>query len=198
MLLIDRNSLIALNKKTLDKYKKTTFSIALLLCACGFLCLLSPIYAGVALSYLTGILLTICGIYSILCAYTFRSSGKTTIFYSLTLGVIYVVMGVGVFMSPLIGIKILSLTICFLFMLAGISRLSVVFRKPTMIGHYLYLLIGITDLVIAFFWVNENESTTYILTSVFIGLKMISSSCAYFMLRNIFGQRLKKTEVNAH
>lgn len=193
MLLIDRKTLGALNDSVLRKYKRTAFSLALLLTVCGMLCLLFPIAAGVALSYFTGALLVACGIYSLICAYTFRKSGKIAIFCLIIFGIIYAVMGVCVFMSPILGMNILSATICFLFLLAGLSRLSAAFRKPAIVGRYWCMLIGLLDLIIAFVWMGASEDTTYILASLLIGMEMISSACIYFTLCKSVEQRLEKT-----
>lgn len=182
MLIIDRKALSNLNARILLNYKKTAFSLAILLAICGILCVLFPIYAGVALSYLTGVLLMMCGVYSLGSAYTFRRGHKLAIFCLLIFGIIYFAMGIGVFLSPLLGMNILSATLCFLFLLAGISRLSAAFRNPTMVGRYWCMLIGFLDLLIAFFWMSASEYTTSILASVFIGLEMLSSACIYFTL----------------
>lgn len=196
MLLIDRNTLNGLNEKILEKYKKTAFSLALLLLVCGILCLFFPFYAGVALSYLTGVLLVACGIFSLTSIYTFRKSGKLAIFCLIIFGLIYSVMGVAVFLSPLVGMNILSATICFLFLLAGICRLSAAFKNAIMVGRYWCMLIGFLDLVIAFIWLGANEDTTFVLTSVFIGLEMISSSFTYFILYNKFWHLLKRSAIH--
>lgn len=193
MLLIDRKSLSRLNQRVLIKYKRSAFSFALMLSVCGILCLLFPIYAGVVLSYLTGILLTLCGFYSLICAFIFRKNGKGAIFSLITFSIIYIVMGVSVLLSPMLGINILSVIICFLFLLAGFSRISAAFRNPNMVGRYWCMFIGVLDLIIAFIWMNANEDITYFLTSLFIGLEMISSACIYFTLSNDFEHLMKKT-----
>ena len=193
MLLIDRQTLSKLNERVLNKYKKTAFIFALLLAVSGILCLLFPVYAGVALSYLTGILMLVCGFVSLGSAYTFRKSGKIAIFCLILFGIMYVVIGAGVFLSPILGINILSATICFLFLLAGLCRLSAAFKNSLMVGRYWCMLIGFLDLVIAFIWMGASEETTWMLTSIFIGLEMISNSCTYFILCNCFESLIKKT-----
>lgn len=195
MLLIDRQTLSKLNQQVLKKYKRSSFILALLLTLCGILCLLFPIYAGVALSFLTGLLLIVCGIFTLICAFNFRKSGMLAIFCMIIFGIIYAGMGIGVFLSPVLGINILSATICFLFLLAGISRLSAAFRNPQMIGRLWCLVIGVFDLVIAFLWIGASETTTYLLTSIFIGLEMISSACIYFALCHGF-EKVKKLTVD--
>lgn len=192
MLLIDRKILSSLNQRVLVKYKRSAFSFALILSLCGVLCLIFPVYAGVVLSYLTGILLTLCGFYSLTCAFTFKKNGKVAIFSLIIFSIIYIIMGVSVLLSPMLGINILSMIICFLFLLAGFSRISATFRNPSMVGRYWCMFIGILDLIIAFIWIGANEDTTYYLVSIFIGLEMTSSAYIYFTLSNYFEGIMKK------
>ncbi len=192
MLLIDRKILSSLNQRVLVKYKRSAFSFALILSLCGVLCLIFPVYAGVVLSYLTGFLLTLCGFYSLTCAFTFRKNGKIAIFSLIIFSIIYIIMGVSVLLSPMLGINILSMIICFLFLLAGFSRISAAFRNPNMVGRYWCMFIGILDLIIAFIWIGANEDTTYYLVSIFIGLEMTSSAYIYFTLSNYFEGIMKK------
>jgi len=193
MLLIDRNLISKLNHRVLANYKRSAFSLALMLSVCGILCLFFPIYAGMVLSYLTGVLLTFCGIYSLVCAYNFKKIGKGATLSLIIFGVIYAVMGMGVFLSPMLGMNILSIFICFLFILAGVSRLSAAIKSAHMVGRYWCMFIGILDLIIAFLWMSANQDTTYILVSVFIGLEMIFSACIYFTLSNKIEHLKKKT-----
>lgn len=192
MLLIDRKILSSLNQRVLVKYKRSAFSFALILSLCGVLCLIFPVYAGVVLSYLTGFLLTLCGFYSLTCAFTFRKNGKIAIFSLIIFSIIYIIMGVSVLLSPMLGINILSMIICFLFLLASFSRISAAFRNPSMVGRYWCMFIGILDLIIAFIWIGANEDTTYYLVSIFIGLEMTSSAYIYFTLSNYFEGIMKK------
>lgn len=192
MLLIDRKILSSLNQRVLVKYKRSAFSFALILSLCGVLCLIFPVYAGVVLSYLTGFLLTLCGFYSLTCAFTFRKNGKIAIFSLIIFSIIYIIMGASVLLTPMLGINILSMIICFLFLLAGFSRISAAFRNPSMVGRYWCMFIGILDLIIALIWIGANEDTTYYLVSIFIGLEMTSSAYIYFTLSNYFEGIMKK------
>lgn len=189
MLLIDHHSLKKLPSQALRKYRRSAFCLTLLLAVCGLLCLLFPLSAGVALSYAAGILLIICGIYTLMLSCTFKKNGKITVFFMIVLGIAYSGIGVCVFLTPVLGINILSAAICFLFLLAGISRTSAALKNPLMIGRYLCLFIGLMDLVIAIIWIGANEYTTYTLVSIFIGLELITHSCIYFTLNNRLSKR---------
>lgn len=190
MLLIDRYTIAKLNSKNLKKYKCFTLFLTLLLTICGFLCLCFPFRAGVALSYLTGVVLLFCGMYTFLFSCTFKKTSKFAMFLTVILGIVYAGLGICVFLSPILGINILSATICFFFLLAGISRISASLKNPKMIGYFWCLLIGLMDLVIAFIWIGSSEKTLYMLTSVFFGLEMITYACAYFTLCKNFDKSI--------
>lgn len=191
MIYIDSNKIKDINFQTLRKYKKNAFFLAILLLVCSILCLVFPVYAGVALSYFTGCLFAICGIYSVVSAFAFRKESLGTFFSLFLFGIIYACMGFGFVASPILGMNFLSMMICLLFVLGGISRLTTAFKNRQMIGRYWCIFIGLLDLVIAFVWLSANESTSYVLTAMFIGLEMLFSSWIFFSLSYDF-ENLKK------
>ena len=182
MIYIDNDTMKKLSLRTLSNYKKSVLCLALLLLLCGIFCLFVPVYAGVALSYVIGCLFIILGIYSLVSSAVFRKSSSSSFFSLLLFGIIYVFLGFSFVASPIVGINILSMLICILFILGGISRLTTAFKNPKMIGRYWCIFIGIIDFVIAFLWMSANEYTSYILTVMLIGLEMMLTAWFFFML----------------
>ncbi|MFT2796340.1 DUF308 domain-containing protein [Serratia sp. N21D137] len=181
MVYIDSDTINKLSLRILSKYKKTVLFLAVLFLLCGTLCLLIPVYSGIALSYLIGSLFVISGIYSFVSAFAFIKN--TSSFFSLLLfGIIYVFLGVSFLSSPMIGMNILSMLICILFLLGGLSRLTTAFNNSEMIGRYWCIFIGILDFAIAFLWLSAGENTSYLLTVMLIGLEMVLTSWFFFML----------------
>lgn len=74
MVYIDSDTINKLSLRILSKYKKIALFLAILFLLCGTLCLLIPIYSGIALSYLIGSLFVISGIYSFVSAFAFRKN----------------------------------------------------------------------------------------------------------------------------
>ncbi|UAN45952.1 DUF308 domain-containing protein [Serratia sp. JSRIV001] len=181
MVYIDSDTINKLSLRILSKYKKTALFLAVLFLLCGTLCLLIPVYSGIALSYLIGSLFVISGVYSFVSAFAFIKN--TSSFFSLLLfGIIYVFLGVSFLSSPMIGMNILSMLICILFLLGGLSRLTTAFNNSEMIGRYWCIFIGILDFAIAFLWLSAGENTSYLLTVMLIGLEMVLTSWFFFML----------------
>ncbi|MFV8980745.1 DUF308 domain-containing protein [Serratia fonticola] len=181
MVYIDSDTINKLSLRILSKYKKTVLFLAVLFLLCGTLCLLIPVYSGIALSYLIGSLFVISGIYSFVSAFAFIKN--TSSFFSLLLfGIIYAFLGVSFLSSPMIGMNILSMLICILFLLGGLSRLTTAFNNSEMIGRYWCIFIGILDFAIAFLWLSAGENTSYLLTVMLIGLEMVLTSWFFFML----------------
>ncbi|UAN57483.1 MULTISPECIES: DUF308 domain-containing protein [unclassified Serratia (in: enterobacteria)] len=181
MVYIDSDTINKLSLRILSKYKKTVLFLAVLFLLCGTLCLLIPVYSGIALSYLIGSLFVISGVYSFVSAFAFIKN--TSSFFSLLLfGIIYAFLGVSFLSSPMIGMNILSMLICILFLLGGLSRLTTAFNNSEMIGRYWCIFIGILDFAIAFLWLSAGENTSYLLTVMLIGLEMVLTSWFFFML----------------
>jgi uncharacterized membrane protein HdeD (DUF308 family) len=181
MVYIDSDRINRLSLQVMSKYKKIVLFLAVLLLLCGTLCLLVPVYSGIALSYLLGSLFVISGIYSFVSALAFRKN--TSSFFSLCLFcIIYVFLGVSFLSSPMVGMNILSMLICILFLLGGLSRLTTAFNNSEMIGRYWCIFIGILDFAIAFIWLSAGENTSYLLTVMLIGLEMVLTSWFFFIL----------------
>ncbi len=116
MVYIDSDTINKLSLRALSKYKKMVLFLAVLLLLCGTLCLLVPVYSGIALSYLLGSLFVISGVYSFVSALAFRKN--TSSFFSLCLFcIIYIFLGISFLSSPMVGMNILSMLICILFLL---------------------------------------------------------------------------------
>lgn len=184
MLAIDLKSVGDVSVKQLKKYRKSLIFIAWLQTICGLFFLAFPIYAGIALSFLTGTIFLICGILTLVFLFYSRniSIDKIGMFCIFIMGFIYISMGVGIFLRPILGINIISTLICFLFLLAGISRLMASAKNNKVKNRFWCIFVGVIDLIIAFLWIIANEATTYMLTTFFIGLEMIFSSSVYFKL----------------
>ncbi|MBC3380871.1 DUF308 domain-containing protein [Serratia fonticola] len=181
MVYIDSDSINKLSLMVLSKYKKIALFLAVLLLLCGTLCLLIPVYSGIALSYLIGSLFIISGIYSFVSVFAFRKN--TSSFFSLFLfGIIYISLGVSFLSSPMVGMNILSMLICILFLLGGMSRLTTAFKNSEMIGRYWCIFIGLLDFAIALLWLSAGEYTSYMLTVMLIGLEMVLTSWFFFIL----------------
>lgn len=197
MILIDRDMIHKLGGDLFSRYRKSTFVMAAILSICGVLCLVFPAYSVLPLSYITGIFFIGCGLVLFINAWVFRSSGKATLFSLISFGIVYLLMGGNIFLAPLMGINTLSFIICILFMFAGLSRITAVFKRQKLIARFWLAVIGLMDIGIAFLWLSANANTTYMMTSMFIGLEMIASAGVFFTLSYGFGE-LKNATAGQH
>lgn len=181
MLFIDSNKISSLGINLLRRYKKFTTIMAVLLLLSSLACMIFPLYSGVIVSNLAGLLITLCGIYSVVMGFIFRKHNTRSFISSLIFGIIYVGVGYGFIISPSFGINTLSLLFCCLFILAGLSRITMGLKDREMTGRLICIFIGLMDIVIAFVWINSNEETNFLITITFIGLEMLFS--AWFFLR---------------
>lgn len=184
MLFIDSRT-IASSSITLQKiFIKHTTIMAILVLLCSVACLMFPFYSGIAISNISGFLMIAFGIYSVVIGFTFRKHNARSFISSLFFGIIYVGAGYGFIISPSFGINTLSLLFCCLFIIAGLSRIIMGLKDSAMTGRLLSIFIGVMDIVIAYIWINANESTNFLLTMTFIGLETLFSAWLFFSLGN--------------
>lgn len=184
MLFIDSKKIASSSINLLSKYKKTTNTMAVLLLLSGVACLIFPLYSGVIVSNLAGVLITLCGMYSIVMSFVFRKHNFRSLFSSLLFGVIYVGLGYGFIISPSFGINMMSVLFCGLFILAGLSRIAIGLKDTEMKGCLLCILIGLMDIAIAYVWINATENTNVVITLTFVGLELLFSAWFFFRLSN--------------
>ena len=184
MMLINSSNIKNLSMGLLLKYRKKTLIMGGLLFICSVACLLIPFYAGLALGDLTGVIFIACGIYML----TSIGAVKRCTFIS-TLSVfifslIYILLGYKIIINPVMGINILSLLFCFLFIFGGLCRITAGFKDRNMAGRYWFIFIGLLDLAIAFIWLSASSNANFFITTMVIGLELLF--CAWFSLITSF------------
>lgn len=190
MINLNSNALEYLTLHKAQKYKKTTLAMAIILIICSVFCLVLPLYAGVVLSFIAGLLFMICGCCSLFGFFVFIKESRNSALSLLLFGILYLVMGYSFVQSPLVGMNIMSWMIGFLFIVGGVSRLGTAFKNKEMRGRCWFILIGCLDLMLAFIWLSANEYVSFIITTTLIGLEMLF--CGWVFLT--WSYRLTKTD----
>lgn len=195
MLLIDSEKSKNVNLGLLAKYRKTTLVMTVLLFICSIACLLFPLYAGLALGNITGIVFIICGIYTFISLFSVQKRPIFTLLSLLIFSLIYLLMGYGILVNPIYGVNTLSLLFCFLFILGGLCRITAGVKDRHMTGRYWCIFIGLLDLAIAFIWLSASESANFIITTIVIGMELLF--CAWFSLITTFALESAYTKTSA-
>lgn len=156
--------------------------MALLLLLSGISCMIFPLYSGVVISNIAGFLMLLCGFHSVMMGVIFRKHNASSFISSIIFGIIYVGVGYVFIISSSFGINTLSLLFCCLFILAGLSRITMAFKNPEMMGRLICIFIGLLDIMIAYVWMIANEDTNFLITITFIGLELLFSAWFFFRL----------------
>lgn len=195
MLLIDSANSHNINLSLLAKYRKTTLVMTILLFICSISCLLFPLYAGLALGNITGIIFIVCGIYTFISLFSVKKRPIFAVLSLVIFSLIYLLMGYGILINPIFGVNTLSLLFCFLFILGGLCRITSGVKDRHMTGRYWCIFIGLLDLAIAFIWLSASENANFIITTIVIGLELLF--CAWFSLITTFALENAHTKLSA-
>ncbi len=123
--------------------------MAVLLFICGACCLAWPLVAGWYLATVTGMLLMICGFYSLYSLIVFRQQHWKSRLVALIFAIAWIVLGLSFVVNPLNGMSSLAILFGFLFVLGGISRIVNGCQTRKQSGAGWNIFIGLLDLLIA-------------------------------------------------
>lgn len=184
MLVFNHYNLKALNERSCFHYKKYSVVMAVLLLICGICCLIYPLIAGLYLSYLTGVMFLMSGIYTLYSLFVIYHQSWKSKCGDLFFAVAWLLLGYSFITNPLIAMESLSTVFCIMFIVGGLFRLINGFRMMNHTGWGWNICIGLFDLLIAGLWMGLNPERSYLFTTAFIGLEMIFSAWGLLSVRN--------------
>ena len=120
MFMFSHYTLNAFSPRVFIRYKRHACLMAVLLFICGACCLAWPLVAGWYLATVTGMLLMICGFYSLYSLIVFRQQHWKSRLVALIFAIAWIVLGLSFVVNPLNGMSSLAILFGFLFVLGGI------------------------------------------------------------------------------
>ncbi|MCK9782058.1 MULTISPECIES: HdeD family acid-resistance protein [Enterobacterales] len=177
MLDINKNNLSQLTEQRVKKQCTLMTVIAILGFIAGIICIINPLSSGVIISVLLGVVFFACAISSIIGGFNSQVSSGWSMLITLLAGFIYLLLGYIFVTDPLKGMLSLAFFIGFLFIFAGVLRISIGFKqiKDNFYGWF-NILVGFLDLVIAYFLLAFGPETSAALVMTLIGIQLIFSS----------------------
>lgn len=177
MLDINKNNLSQLTEQRVKKQCTLMTVIAILGFIAGIICIINPLSSGVIISVLLGVVFFACAISSIIGGFNSQVSSGWSMLITLLAGFIYLLLGYIFVTDPLKGMLSLAFFIGFLFIFAGVLRISIGFKqiKDNFYGWF-NILVGFLDLVIAYFLLAFGPETSVALVMTLIGIQLIFSS----------------------
>ena len=117
MFMFSHYTLNAFSPRVFIRYKRHACLMAVLLFICGACCLAWPLVAGWYLATVTGMLLMICGFYSLYSLIVFRQQHWKSRLVALIFAIAWIVLGLSFVVNPLNGMSSLAILFGFLFVL---------------------------------------------------------------------------------
>ncbi len=148
-----------------------SFALGLLLAMLGIFAVMSPLFTGVAVNTLLGLLLFGGGIIQIVIAFQSETFGKGV--FRFLFGALTVVAGVAVMGSPAEGLSVLTIILTAYFLGSGIADIFMSFKVPAGEGKGWMLFSGIVTLLLAGLIIAKWPVSGVWAIGLFVGIRFI-------------------------
>ena len=156
----------------LSAENKTTLKFAAVVTIIlGVLALVLPFMAGVAATYILAANFVIGGV--LMAAAAFRAKGWGGSLGLMVLGVVSVLAGVFIFAHPLIGLATITLFCIAGMFVAGIAKITWVFKLPSGSGRRFLFISGILSIVVAAMLYSNFPFSALWLFGVLVGINLL-------------------------
>lgn len=183
MIHLDLEQLKNLGKENLKKQRIYYIILGILFAVAGVLCFAKPVVSGWAISVLMGILFIAGGIILILTTLFFKNLQSIwSLILEILLGIAYIFLGYEFLKNPLVGVLSLAFFIGFMFLAAGIMRITIAYSNKGYPGMGLFIFTGIVEILLAVFLIMSWPQNSIALIAAFLGVQFICNSVDYFTI----------------
>ncbi|SRR6266446_2197804 len=170
------NPVVGIVKKSL----RWSIAVSVLMILAGFLAIVVPQAAGIAVTVFVGWLLVFSGAAHLVFAWHTRSSGG--FLWELFLGIVYILVGGYLLVNLTAGLASLTLALAMYLLAEGVLELILSFRLWPMMGSGWLLFDGIITFILAvMIWKAWPSSTAWAI-GILSGISMLFSGIARLML----------------
>jgi uncharacterized membrane protein HdeD (DUF308 family) len=157
-----------------------SIALSILMILAGFLAIVVPYAAGIAVTVFVGWLLVFSGVAHLVFGWHTRSTGG--LLWELLLSVVYILVGGYLLMNLTAGLASLTLALAIYLLVEGLLELILSFRLRPMVGSGWLLFDGIVTMILAvMIWTVWPSSTTWAI-GILLGISMLFSGMARLML----------------
>lgn len=157
-----------------------SIGLSVLMIVAGFLAIVVPLAAGVAVNLLVAWLLIFSGAAHLVFAFHTRSAGG--VLWELLLGILYILIGGYLLLHPVAGLVSLTLALAFYLFAEGILELVLSWRLRVMPGSGWLIFDGIITLILAvLLWRTWPSSSEWAIGTL-VGISMLFSGTSRLML----------------
>jgi uncharacterized membrane protein HdeD (DUF308 family) len=155
---------------------------AVVLIIVGFLALLLPFEAGIAIAIAVAILIIAAGIIHL--ASTFAAKSAGAFLWRLLVGGVYLIAGVYLLVNPQLKLISLTLLLAVLFLVEGVFHIASYFQLRKLSGSVWLLFDGIVTIFLAFLiWIHWPSSAIWAIGTI-VGVNLLMSGFTRLMYSN--------------
>jgi uncharacterized membrane protein HdeD (DUF308 family) len=157
-----------------------SIALSILMILAGFLAIVVPYAAGIAVTVFVGWLLVFSGVAHLVFGWHTRSTGG--LLWEFLLSVVYILVGGYLLMNLKAGLASLTLALAIYLLVEGLLELILSFRLRPMVGSGWLLFDGIVTMLLAvMIWTAWPSSTTWAI-GILLGISMLFSGMARLTL----------------
>jgi uncharacterized membrane protein HdeD (DUF308 family) len=154
-------------------------SWAIVLIVLGFLALLLPFEAGIAIAIAIAILIIAAGIIHLVSTFAAKSAGA--FLWRLLVGGVYLIAGVYLLLNPQLNLISLTLLLAVLFLVEGVFHIASYFQLRKAAGSSWLLFDGIVTIILAFLiWIHWPSSAVWAVGTL-VGVNLLISGFTRLM-----------------
>jgi uncharacterized membrane protein HdeD (DUF308 family) len=155
-------------------------AVGVTLVLCGLIAVTLPAITSIAASLVLGVTLTVVGIVKIVEAFSVKEWAG--FLWQLMLGVVEVVGGVLIYVSPFKRAIAITLLIAVVFVVQGITQIALAFKIRPQPGWRWLFIAGVAALCASIALALKFPYTRYYSPSTLGGISLLLAGCAYFVI----------------
>ena len=162
------------------KFANWSIAISVLMIIAGFLAILLPLEAGIAVNLFVGWMLLFAAAAHFVYAWSTRGVGGVV--WKVLVGILYAVIGFYLLEHPARGLATLTLVLAYYLLIEGVMEIILFFQHRSVPGAAWFLLDGIVTLILGILvWRTWPSSTEWVIGTI-VGISMLFSGIARLML----------------
>jgi uncharacterized membrane protein HdeD (DUF308 family) len=146
----------------------------------GFFAIALPLISSVTITILLAIVLVIAGVFQIFQAFSVQGWGG--FLWQLVVGIVVLIGGIAIYMSPVFGSFALTLVIAAVFLAKGVFQIALSFRIKPLDGWVWILAAGVVAFLAGFFILVQYPSSGLWVPGTLAGISLIFTGWSYIAL----------------
>ena len=156
--------------------------LGILMIVLGFIALIEPLIAGIAITLFLGVVFLINGVFQMIYAFSTRKMGAGWFVLQVLMGILYLISGSVLLKSPLEGLTTLTLIAGILIFIDGVIQVINSFDMKPLYGWGWGVFSGILGIIFGIFIWSNWPSSSAIVLGILVGVNLITNGIAVFKI----------------